>query len=262
MAVADLRGVLIEAPDSGGSELATRSDAMIVRTTSQAVQGLAATRAQVTRLRFGFEGTWRGIESGGSAFVPRLEMGLRHDGGDAETGAGVEVGGGVVWSDRASGLSAEVSGRGLFTHAADGFDERGLAGSLAWDPRPDTDRGLEVTLRQTMGTEATGGVGALLSRGTLTGLVAGDDEGSPRRRRLEARLGYGFPAFEDRFTATPEIGFGFSRTHREYSLGWRLGPAHGDSGALELRLEGTRQERVNNSAAPQHAVGLRLEARW
>ena len=181
--------------------------------------------------------------------MPRLEIGVRHDGGDAETGFGFDIGGGAAWSDRASGIVAEVSGRGLLTHASSGFREHGFAGSLTWDPRPDSERGLELTLRQAVGAGANGGVDALLSRGTMAGLAANDNGDALRQRRLEVRLGYGLPAFADRFTATPEFGFGLSETHREYSLGWRLGLAQGDPGALELRLEGRRSEAANGNSS-------------
>ena len=63
-----------------------------------------AAEAEVTRLRLGLEGTWRGLEAGGGELVPRLEVGLRHDGGDAETGFGLDLGGGLSWSHPASGL--------------------------------------------------------------------------------------------------------------------------------------------------------------
>ena len=64
MAAAGLRGVVVEAPAEGGPELAVKTDAMAVRTSSDATQGaggnLAAATGDVTRLRLGLEGTWRG----------------------------------------------------------------------------------------------------------------------------------------------------------------------------------------------------------
>ena len=216
----------------------------------------------MTRLRLGLEGSWRVVASGGGEFVPSLEIGVRHDGGDAETGFGVDIGGGLAWLDRASGVAAEVSGRALLTHASGGFREHGFAGSLTWDPTPDSERGLKLTLRQSVGAEANGGVDALLYRGTMAGLAANDNGDALRQRRLEVRLGYGLPAFADRFTATPEIGFGLSEAYRDYSLGWRVGLAQGDPGDLELRLEGKRSEAANGNAAPDHAIGFRMTARW
>ena len=268
MAAAGLRGVLVKAPATGGVELAAKTDALGVRTTSAAVRGgadgngnLAAAEADVTRLRLGLEGTWHGLTLGGGELIPRLEVGVRHDGGDAETGFGLGLGGGLAWSDRESGLSAEVSGRGLLTHASGGFRERGFAGALAWDPRPDSDRGVSLTMRQTVGVSATGGAEALLGRDTLAGLAANNGGNELDRRRLEMRLGYGLSAIGDRFTFTPELGVGLSNGGHDYSLGWRLDLAQRGPTALELKLEATRRERANDNAA-EHGIGFRVTARW
>ena len=108
------------------------------------------------------------------ASVTRLEVGLRHDGGDAETGFGLDLGG---------GLAAELRARGLLTPEAGGFRDRGIAGSLIWDPPPRSDRGVKLTLRQTFGASATGGVDALLSLG----------HGAPLQPRLAACPGAARP---------------------------------------------------------------------
>ena len=259
MAAVGLRGVAMKAPEGGGPELAVKSDAMVVRTTSDAVQGLEAATAEVTRLRLGLEGSWRVI-AGGGEFVPRLEIGVRHDGGDAETGFGVDIGGGLAWSDRASGIGAEVSGRALLTHASGGFREHGFAGSLTWDPTPDLERGLKLTLRQSVGAEANEGVDALLSRGTMAGLAA-NDNGDGRRRR-EVKFSYGFGMFEGRFTGTPEIGLGLSEVGRDYSLGWRLIRAGSGAGSLDLSVEARRRESANDDVPPEHGIGFAATARW
>ena len=183
---------------------------------------LAAALGDVTRLRLGLEGTWKGLTVGTGTLTPRLEVGVRHDGGDAETGFGLDLGGGLAWSDPGTGIEAEVSGRGLLTHEAGGFRERVVAGSLGWDPAPGSDRGPSLTLTQTMGVSASGGADALLGRRTLAGLAANDDGDELGRRRLEVRFGYGFAAFGDRFTARPEAGFAMSDTGRDYGLAWRL----------------------------------------
>ena len=263
MAAAGLRGVLVQAPETGGFELAAKTDAMGVRTSTAKAQGLEAEQAEVTRLRLGLEGSRPFLFEGGASLTPSVEIGARHDGGDAETGFGVDIGGGLAWSDPERGLSAEVRGRGLLSHAADGFRERGFSGSLSWDPTPDTARGLSVSMSQTLGAQAPGGVDDLLERGTLAGLAANDDSDELQHRRLEVNLGYGFGAFGDRFTLTPQIGFGMSQGHREQSLGWRLRrEMRGNTGALEFALEARRRESANDNAEPEHGVGLRVTARW
>ena len=120
-----------------------------------------------------------------------------------------------------------------------------------------------MTLTQTVGGSASGGAHALLGQRHLDGLAANDDGDELASRRLELRMGYGFSAFGDRFTATPELGLGLSNGHREYTLGWRLN-RRGGPGALELRVEGTRREAAgaNADAAPEHGVGQRVTARW
>ena len=124
---------------------------------------------------------------------------MRHDGGDAETGFGIDFGGGIAWSDPKSGLGAELRGRGLLTHDARGFRERGFSGSLAWDPTPSSQSGPKLTLTQTVGASASGGADALLARGTLAGLGASSgpeasDTADLLSRRLDIKFGYGFAA--------------------------------------------------------------------
>ena len=157
-------------------------------------------------------------------------------------------------------IKLTVPARGLLTHEAGGFRDRGVSGLFAWDPRPDSERGVRMTLTQTIGASATGGMDALLGRTTMAGLAAKDDGDELQRRRLEARIGYGFSALGDGFTATPEIGFGLSDSQRDYSLGWRLGLAQSGPAALELRLDGTRRESVNDND-PVHGIAVRLTAR-
>ena len=278
MGAVGVRGVALEAPAEGGVELAVKSDALAVRTRSEAVRAeasgsgsnLAAATADATRLRLGLEGTWRGLTLGGGTLAPRLEIGVRHDGGDAETGFGLDLGGGLAWSDAKRGIRAEVRARGLLTHQSRGFRDRGVSGALTWEPGAGTGtpgRGPKLTLSQTLGGAASGGADALLGRGTLEGLAANDaGAGSGasdlKSRRLELKLGYGFSAFGDRFTSTPEIGVGLSDTGRDYRLGWRLAADARAGGSLEFSLEATRRESANDNADPEHGIGFRLTARF
>ena len=141
-----------------------------------------------------------------------------------------------------------------------------MSGTFSFDPRPDSARGLALSLSQTMGGASSGGMDALLGRGTLAGLAADDDGDGLASRRFEMRLGYGLAAFGDRFTMTPEAGVGFSNGSRDYSLAWRLvrDARPGAIGSLELSFEARRHE--NDNAAPgthaEHTVGARLSARY
>ena len=268
MAAVGLRGELLDGSEDGPT-LTAKTDALIVQTASDAARGpdggnLAAARATVTRLRLALEGLQAIPLEGGASLTPSFEIGVRHDGGDAETGFGVDFGGGIAWSDPESGLRAELRGRGLLTHEANGFRERSVSSSLAWDPRPSSALGPAATLTQTVGDPASGGADALLAQGALTGLAAqpsseSDGDGDRQPRRLEARFGYGFPAWGGRFASVPEVGLGLTDTGQEYILGWRL--ASDGPGALQLSAEARRIE-SNVSGPAEHRIGARLSARW
>ena len=258
------KGALVEPGAGGGLRLGVETDAFWVRTSSDALRSeagnLEAAQADVTRLRLGLDGGYVFALEGGATLEPTFELGLRHDGGDAETGYGVDVGGGLAWTAPALGLSAQISGRGLLAHEAAGLRDRGISGALAWDPDPASDRGPTLTLTQAMGAASAGGADALLGRQTLADLAANDN--GFEARRLEVKLGYGLPAFGERFTSTPELGFGLSPQSRDYRLGWRLGLARSGPASFELGLEATRNEPANDEAEPEHGVGFTLEAKF
>ena len=268
LAALGAKGALVEPAGGSGLRLDLETDAFWVRTASEKASGLVAAQADVTRLRLGLDGGYvfalpgsgSGAGDGGGTLEPTFELGLRHDGGDAETGWGIDFGGGLRWADPALGLSAEVAGRGLLAHEASGLEDRGVSGSLAWDPDPGSDRGPSLTLTQTMGAQAAGGADALLGRRTLADLTANDN--GFESRRLELRLGYGLPAFGERFTATPGLGAALSDAGREYRLGWRLGLARSGSSSFELGLEATCRETANDPAPPEHGVQLELGVRF
>ena len=90
-----------------GYDLAVKTDVLFVRTESEAVTGLAAADARTRRLRLALEGS-REVKFESGVLTPSLEIGLRHDGGDAETGSGLELGGGLLTPY--TGLSLSESG--------------------------------------------------------------------------------------------------------------------------------------------------------
>ena len=253
----------------GTLTLTPKSDVMGVRTTMADVPGLSAAEAEVTRLWLGVEGSWSVRLAGGGTLMPVLEIGVRHDGGDAETGFGADIGFGITCWDPQRGLSADVRTRGLLSHEAGGFRERGVSGTLAFDPTPSSARGPRLALTQTVGVSSVGGMEALLGRGTLTGLAVEDDGDGSGMHRSELTLGYGLAALGGRFTATPEVGVGVWNGGRDYRLGWRRarGAWHGDGleAALEVALEAARWESdiaAPGSDAAEHTVGVRVTARY
>ena len=262
MAAGGLRGFVVKAPAEGGPEVSVETDALAVRARSDA-GNLAAATGEATRLWLGVTTAWRGLEVVGGALEPKIEVGVRHDGGDAEPGFGLDAGAGLAWSRPEDGLQLQLSGRGLLTHESKGFREQGVAASLAWQPRAVGGRGPKLTVTHTLGGSLSGGASALLGRRTLSALAANDDGDPLEGRSLEVRFGYGFAVFGDRFTASPEVGFGMSNGRQECSLGWVLNLAQDGTSALEFALEASRREAVNDNAAePEHTAGFRVTARW
>ncbi len=257
MAAAGLRGDLLAPPAEGsGPALALTSDALWTRSSSEKTRDLAASDSDATRLRLGLEGSYRMALEGGGSLVPKLEIGARHDGGDAETGFGVEIGGGVAWVDPGLGLSLDVSGRTLIAHGNDDLKDRGYAASLAFDPDPATRRGPSLSLRQEFGGQANGGLDALFQPATLE-----DRTGGEATSRWAMEAAYGFPAFGGRWTGSPHAGLGLATGARDYSLGWRLTPAaNANAPDLSFGLRATRRE--SDTAQAEHTLGVEITARW
>lgn len=261
LAAAGGRGALMQADEAGGMDLALRADAFYAETEAEPVSNKGSTTAVASRGRFALEGS-RAFEVGdGAVLTPGLEVGLCHDGGDAETGTGVEVGGRVSYTDAGSSLSMETRVRGLIAHEASDYREWGASGSIRLDPG-DRGRGLSFSLAPAYGAPSSG-VDRLWSAREARGLAPGA-EFEPESR-LESELGYGLALFGDRFTGTPNVGFKFSDRLREYRIGWRLLSVVRGDPRFEFNLDTTRREPANDNVAiagPEHGVMLRAAIRW
>ncbi len=206
----------------------------------------------VRRLRLGLEGEHARRLVDGSTLTPSLELGLRHDDGDGEVGRGVELGGGLTWSDPARGLTAGIHGRTLLAHHGD-LEEWGVSGQVTFGPGAD-DRGLSFSLEPSWG-EAQSGLARLWEDGAAANDSFAGDVGTAMR--LDAEIGYGLPAFGGHGVLTPYSGLALSDGgNRTWRLGQRLeiGPS------LAVDLEVKRRESAND--APDHSLMLRATARW
>ena len=258
MAAAGARGVLLPASEEGGLELAVRTDALLMRMHSDAVTGdagnLAVSEADINRLRLILEGSRRFAVGDGSTLEPSLEIGLRHDGGDAEAGTGIELGGGLRFADRGLGLTVDANARTLVAYEDSDYSEWGVGGSVRLDPGA-SGRGPSLTLAPTWGV-ASGGTERLWSLDGPRGLAAGE-QGEPTLH-FDAKAGYGFAAFAGRGTVTPYAGLSLSESG-EHTLRsgvrWAAGPA------LSFGLEGTRREPAGE-AAVDHGVWVSTSLHW
>ena len=183
---------------------------------------------------------------------------MRHDGGDAETGFGLDLGGGLAYADEQSGLGLELNARALLAHEDEDFREWGVSGALIFDPDPSSDRGLSLSVGPSWGASSTGGAEALLGPETMSGLAL--DNTPPPGGRLGVEAAWGFPALAGRYTGTPYLGLGLREGGRDLRLGWRLGAVRREGLELALGLEGTRLE--SNGRSPEHGATVRLMLRW
>ena len=269
LAAAGARAELLR--PGGGLALALKTDAFFVRTESERVStpglgNLAAATGDASRVRAVLEGSSRFALAGGGALEPSLELGLRHDGGDAETGTGVEFGGGVSWTDPGSGLTVEAKARMLAAHADRDYEEWGVSGAVRLSPG-ERGRGLSFSLAPTLGAAPSGserlwGARDARSLAPGTGSGAGAGGGFEAARGLRGELGYGVALSGNRFTGTPNLGFGLSDSTRDYRIGWRLTPAAPGGPGFEVNLDATRREAANGNEPPEHGLMLRGAIRW
>ena len=240
MAAAGTRGELL-AGGASGFELAFKADALWVGTAIDGVDGpagrLKATDAAVTRFRTGLEGSRAYTLAGRLSLTPSLEVGLRHDGGDAETGAGMDVGAGLIVSDTGTGLAVDVRVRTLLVHQDEDFSERGVSLSLSYNPTPSTPLGFVARVAPSWGGQATSGAQALWGRETMAGMAHG---GVAQGNRLDGEVGYGLPVGR-RFVGTPRIGFSTSEYGQDYRVGYGLGVLDRESLNFELGVEAQRR---------------------
>ncbi len=227
------------------------------------VEGLSV---RTWRMRLALEGSRDFELFPDIVLTPSLELGLRWDGGDGETGTGVEIGGGLGYVDREKGLTAEVSTRALAA-PADGVREWGVSGLLRLDPGAQG-RGLTLSLSPSWGNAESGmarlwqdGLTGPSTDGELSnvavGVPANVRAGAAPEGRIEAELGYGLPTFGGAVLVTPYSGVTFANGgERRYRVGGRLNLGMG----LDLSLEGSHRERADDT--PEHGANLTLRMSW
>ena len=297
MAAVGLDGLLV---DGGGSGLTIRSsaDALLLGVNSEQTPSLAGVQGEVSRLRLGLEALRPfPISQSDAVLTPSLALAIRQDGGDAETGFGLDLAASLLWSDPLKGMEVEVAGRSLLSHGDQSFHEqglaasmlwsdplpgvevevgahtlhnhgdqafheKGLAASLAWDPNPSSSLGPSLSLSQSMGASAgSGGNDALLAAATWPEPETSTRGSAGEDHQFAARMGYGFLAYRDALLITPKLGVALSSDGATTTLGFSLSPysQEGSGQPWEMVLE--RQQRSSgNGANPttQHSLNLRF----
>ena len=252
MGAVGIKGAVLDGSGPSGVGLNVKSDAMWVRTESDRTAGLESAEGDVTRLRLVLEGE-RAFEVGeGATFTPTGQVGLRHDGGDAETGTGFEVGAGIRYT--AGPLSIEGAVHALVAHEESGYEEWGASGAIRVAPGA-SGRGLSLTLAPAWGN-AAGGAERLWSARDAVTFTEGED--LEAGGRLDAELGYGMGLARYSGVLTPYVGLsladGAARTYRAGAR-WQVAPE------ATVSLEGTR-DAGRNDADSASGIVLRAAVRF
>ena len=201
----------------------------------------------VHQLRLSMEGSYEYRFASGTWFNPLVEVALRHDGGDGETGTGVELGGGFLYEDPNLGLSVSGRGRWLAAHSSDEFSQWGVGGTVIFDTGADK-RGALFSVSPEWG-DTSSGVDSLWERG-VEGLSS--EDGGANDMHLDAEFGYGLSALGGDGLFTPYSGLRVGGDGwRQYRLGSRLDL--GRSASLSLETD----RRQSDTTKPEHGIMLR-----
>ena len=274
------RGELVGTGDPRDFALALRSDGFVAQMNSEEVEGRSELTADVSRVRLMLETSTGYTLTGGEVVQPQLRVGMRRDGGDVETGFGMELGGGVTFLDLERGLTISVHGRKLVAHEQSDYDEWGLGGSLTLNPQGEG-RGLSLGVSPSWGSTASG-LARLWAQGA-TGLTPNGYGYGYGSRRVDAEVGYGIDALAGRGVFTPyarlvlseqpgpgQFGGGHfqspvalmplqtsGQSLHGYHLGGRLNVGSG----LRLNVEGGRNT-YGAGPDPANSLMLNLSMNW
>ena len=217
---------------------------------SSAEAAFKSALANLTRVRLAAEADRKFLISNVGLLTPWGEVGLRHDGGDGESGAGLELSGGVRYRNIEQGWNAEAYGRWLAVRSDALPEEQGFGVRFRYDPET-LGFGPWVSLAQTWGEPASG-VHGLWEDG-VSDLAPRD----PLRPRLELQFGYGLPAYGGRAALSPYSAMNLESGDEQ---SYRLGVRFSLSPSALLSLETERRERPGDPA--DHRVMLRAIAQF
>ena len=251
MVAVGVRGPVLDAGAGDALDLAVRTDALWLRATSDRSDDMLGAKADVTRLRLMLD-TSRDFTLAGGTLTPSLEAGVRRDAGDAEEGAGFELGAGLSY--QGAGISIEGKVRTLVAHNDDAYEEWGASASVRIDPGSDG-RGMSLAVAPTWGSAASAAE-QLWGAGDATRLVG--SEAFEAKTHLDTEIGYGLGAPQGWGVVTPYAGVtlsdGAQRTLRG-GLRWNA------SQSATMALEAERQDE-GEDASPTNAVMLRARVRF
>ena len=228
--------------DSGPTRLRVKGAATAAQVDVKGGGRIAEQTVNANRLRLALKGSYAYEMGMDGQMTPQLEVALRQDGGDGETGAGVEVGGGLRFEG--SGFTLEAMARSLVAPPGD-YKEWG-AHLLIQRASGSDGRGLSMRLMPTYGTQANSltlwerSVADLTERGHLN-----------TQGQLRAEVGYGLAAPGGQGVYTVYSGM----TQAPERMQLRLGTRFEVDSSMSVSLESTRWQRMAGVA--EHGLLLR-----
>ena len=259
MAAFGVSGDLPSVEGLSGAALSWHADGLWTQTGVDAAsddgKSWSAFDGATLRSRMGVVAAWQQVLGNGSVVRPSLEVGLRHDAGDAERGFGVEIGGSLAWSNPAMpGVSLIVRGRKLVIHAEDSFDDWGASIALVYDPSPKTREGVSARV-----SHALGGLSPD-SRPMLGGDVLPASEGLGMERNWTMEIAHGTAVGQGR-VGSPYLAVREGTTERTTRLGYRMEPDLDQEQEYRIDVWAEPKESGDDGTGSGRA-GLSLSTRW
>ena len=247
------RGTLRPVPSENGFELAVRLDAFLNWVRTEETADLEAIETDTSRLRLALEASRTLALDSDRALTSTLQLGVRHDGGDAEIGQGVDIKAALRYADPARGLSVEGAIHRLISHEDADYEEQGVSASVRLSPDA-AGLGLSLSLASSWSAGAT----RTNPWSILNAETSSENSNLNSATRLDAELGYGLPAFGNQSVQTPYFGFSLSDSaDTTERLGWRL-----QTGSdFTLKLEAARHHQ-SDGETPQNSIELQAAIRW
>ncbi len=237
---------------SGGLDLDLIGDAGITKLSTSGGESasLSDLEASVQRVRIGLEASRTSDMGNGMLVTPFAQVAGRYDGGDGQTGNGLEVAGGLRIAGGRAGL--EARGRLLAMHTGDDVKEHGVSVVAYVRPMGSGGQGLSMSLAPRMGADTE------MTNNMWREEPTSDVRLSSRSgAAVKAEIGYGLvhPMMSS-LLVTP---FGTmdmaGDDQRRMRLGARFGGAIGAKNTvLSLEFAGERIEGSNRTT--EHRIGL------
>ena len=210
-------GVRQHLTSAGRLSLDLRGDAAMANIeTDDGTNAADGLMAEVTRLRLGLEGSFTSDTGQGGTVTPFGQVNLRSDGGDGDTGTGVEISGGVRLASNA--FTLEARGRTLVMHSVDDYSENGFSLMATLNPSQSA-TGVSVKFAPRWGADAQGmnvlwddSTNPLQSYDHLVGINDGSS------MSLQTQVGYGMLMANERLLVTPFVDVDVSDASRRQVL--------------------------------------------